>query len=90
VGDVVRGGGIVKRPTPDQYPPRPDDAPPADRYGRGWYERRELGRVLDAGPHDDETWYRLQVSGRETSKHLSISEATLRRILDVVADGATS
>jgi hypothetical protein len=49
------------------------------------YHRAEIQAVLDAGPHPDETWFRLQVSGAEKSKHLNISPDQLVAIRDILA-----
>lgn len=40
--------------------------------------------MISLGPAADETWFRLQVSGKESTKHLSISPdqlAAIRRVL---------
>lgn len=48
------------------------------------YRRAEFQSVLDAGPHPDEDWFRLQVSGTEKTKHLNITPAELEAIRDVL------
>lgn len=50
------------------------------------YEEREISRVLDAGPHDDETWFRLQIRGRLATRWLNATPAQVRRIAAVLAD----
>lgn len=51
----------------------------------GDYERKQIQRVLDAGPAKEETWFRLQVSGKVESKTLVVSGDTLRMIQAIVA-----
>lgn len=48
------------------------------------YRRAEIQDVLDASPHEGEHWFRLQVSGAATSKHLNITADELARIRDVL------
>ena len=48
------------------------------------YRRNEIQDVLDAGPHDDETWFRLLVIGKKQSKHLSVSAEELAAIRDIL------
>lgn len=48
------------------------------------YRRNEIQDVLTAGPHDDETWFRLQVIGKMQSKHLNVSAAELAAIRDIL------
>jgi len=49
------------------------------------YHRAEIQDVLNAGPHPDETWFHLQVSGAVKSKHLNISPDQLVAIRDILA-----
>lgn len=51
----------------------------------GDYERKQIQRVLDAGPAKEETWFCLQVSGEIKSKTLVVSGDTLRMIQAIVA-----
>jgi hypothetical protein len=48
------------------------------------YERRELTRVLDAGPAEGETLFRLQVSGKESTKYLNITAAQLKTMIETL------
>lgn len=48
------------------------------------YERDQLTRVLDGGPNDNETWFRLQVQGRESSKLLSITPEQLSTLIEAL------
>lgn len=45
------------------------------------YRAREFARVIEAGPHPDENFYRLQVYGVASTKHLNIT----REELDAIA-----
>lgn len=49
------------------------------------YRRAEIQDVLDAGPHDDEDWFRLQVRGKHASKHLNITPDQLVAIQRILA-----
>lgn len=49
------------------------------------YRHAEIQDVLDAGPADDETWFRLQVQGKHKSKHLNVSRDQLVAIQGILA-----
>lgn len=53
------------------------------------YERHEIQRVIDAGIADDETFYRLQVSGKVQCRTLAISTEQLAAIRDILAPTAS-
>jgi hypothetical protein len=48
------------------------------------YRHDEIQDVLAAGPHDDETWFRLQAIGKKQSKHLNVSAEELATIRDTL------
>lgn len=50
------------------------------------YQRHEIRRVLDAGTHDNEDWFRLQVSGKVTSHHLNVTAAQVTTMCQVLID----
>lgn len=49
------------------------------------YRRSEIQDTIDAGPHDDETWFRLQILGKHDTKHLNVTPAEVEAIRDVLA-----
>lgn len=51
------------------------------------YRFEEILRVVDAGPADDETWYRLQVSGKATSQHMNVTATELEVIAALLTKG---
>lgn len=48
------------------------------------YRRAEIQDTLDAGPADDETWFRLQIRGKRDTKHLNVSPAEVAAIRDLL------
>jgi hypothetical protein len=48
------------------------------------YKQRELTRVLDAGPAEGETFFRLKVSGKESTKYLNLTPAQLKALIEAV------
>jgi hypothetical protein len=48
------------------------------------YRRNEIQQLLDAGPHDEETWFRLKILGKSETKHLNVSPAEVEAIRDLL------
>lgn len=68
-----------------EAPPAPQPAALLMSEDLHAYKRNEIQDVLDAGPHPDEDWFRLQVRGVTASKHLNITRAQLEAIRDTIA-----
>lgn len=49
------------------------------------YRESELRRVLDAGPAEGDDFYRVQVSGKLTSRTLNLSPDELARMVEAFA-----
>jgi hypothetical protein len=50
------------------------------------YRRIEIQEVLDAGPHDDEDWFRLQISGKHSTKHLNLTPVEVAVVRDLLTE----
>lgn len=50
------------------------------------YHATEVHRVIESGPATGDDFFRLRVSGAETSKHLNVSAEQLRRIAAILGE----